>query len=385
MDKYMRDLKQDAEERRSRWSNDPKKLLRVEKTVPSSNLLGEMVSSAESELEQDRLSPLRGEVDSLKELPAWSTEFQSALDLLNEAGTKFDADDVRASGDASGAAILVNGLSNSGTPDSLKTAGRIWIANNYSEVNKALTIVQGGMAFLDRLQTESVSKVHKLAENELFEGQEAFFRETILTTKGKMLIALLKFCMAFGWVACAVGVGFALWDFVGVDIIPSALSGLAVSTALTVATKVIVPLGRPSRKLCVMVFLLAVTGAMSITVSAGLLKPKGEFAIVKPSVVPIDALLLGGVCFLDLALMLGLTCITRSVLHAASALAQFKPASRMALSISTMAQSYDASLAQARSEVQLCLSTFDANCHQVGLWLLDNSFRGFFESRKKGS
>ena len=370
--------------RRPRWAGDAKKFVRIEKTAPSSNVFGQFVSSSEVEKEQERVSPLRGEIDSLKELPSWSSEFQGALDILNEAGANLDADDVRASSDASGAAILVNGLSNAGTRESLVTSGRIWIASNYTEVNKALTIVKGGKAFLDRLETGAISTVDGLAGKELIEGQEAFYREARLTTKGMCLMVLVKFCMMFGWVACAVCVGKTLYDFYGMDAIPSALSGLVVSTALTVATEVIVPQGRPSRKLCVAVFLLAVTGAMAISVGPGLVKPKGEFD-VEMADMPVDALLFGGLILLDLALMLGLTCIARTVIHSASAFAQFKPASQMALSISTMAHSYGASIAQAKSEVELCLATFDANCHQVGLWLLENSFKSFFDSKKKGS
>ena len=370
--------------RHSRWNGDLKQLLRVDLGKPSENLLGQMVSSKESEGERERVSPLRGEIDPLRELPGWASDFQSAMDTLNKAGTEFDLLDVRDSDDASCANILATGLSSAGTRESLVASGKNWIASHFSGVSKALTIVHGGKAFMDALDTGSIATVDRLASGELIEGQEAFFRENTLTTKGKCLMAIVKFSMIFGWLACAVGVGKSLIDFVGVDSIQSALSGLAVSTALTVATKVIVPHGKPSRRLCLAVFMLAVLGALSISVGAGLVKPGSEFETTEPSALPVDALLLGGVCLLDLALMLGLTCIARSVFHAASAFAQFKPSAQMALTISTMAHSYGASVAQARSEVDECLATFEANCHRVGLWLLEIEFHNFFDSRKKG-
>jgi len=322
MDAFFEDRVGDL--RRSRWNGDSKPLLRVDLGQPSKNLLGQMVLSGEPEGERERISPLRGEVDPLRELPGWANDFQMAMDTLNKAGTEFNLSDVRDSDDASCANILATGLTSAGTRESLVASGKNWIASHFSGVSKALTIVHGGKAFMDALDTGSIDTVNRLASGELIEGQEAFFRESTLTIKGKCLIAIVKLSMVFGWLACAVGVGKALFDFVGVEAIPSVLSGLAVSTALTVATKVIVPQGKPSRRLCLGVFLLAVVGAISITVGAGLMKPRSEFEITEPSALPVDALLLGGVCLLDLALMLGLTCIARSVFHAASAFAQIR-------------------------------------------------------------
>jgi hypothetical protein len=381
MDAITRDREGDP--RLARWSGDPKKLLRVGGQSPSLNLLGESISTADIEGEQERLSPLRGEIDPLKELPSWSLKFESALNTLNETTASFDKDKVR-DDESHCAALIISGLTNAGSRDSLISAGRIWIANRNATVNKALTVVKGGKAFLDALDIGSISTVDKLANEELIDKQEAFYREPTLTFKGQCLMALVKFCMVFGWLACAVGVAAALREFIGVDLIPSALSGFAVSTALTVATKIIIPQGKPSRLLCGLVFMIAVMGALSITVGAGLLKPRGEFELGETSEVPVDALLLGGVCLLDLALMLGLTCITRSVLYAASAFAQLKPATRMALVLPTMAHTYGSSVSEARVEVDQCLINFESTCHQVGLRLLENSLQSFFDHKKKG-
>lgn len=78
----------------------------------------------------------------------------------------------------------------------------------------------------------------------------------------------------------------------------------------------IVPHGRAFRVVSVLIFLLAHAGALSVTIGAELLPRRDDFDMSELSIVTQDALTLGGIYLLVLALMLGLTCLARSLLHA---------------------------------------------------------------------
>jgi hypothetical protein len=380
MDSYSRERKGDPRSRRSLETTQ--ECTKDFGVAPEDNLFGDVLLTGASEGEDERTSPLRGEISYFRELPGWSIQLQESLELLSESASIFSNVDAYVQRESTFPQALFEGLAKASTADRLVATGRDWISTKRPEVTRAWSTVKAAKAFVDSLDTTSYSIVKESARQELLVDQELYYRKPTLTPERKRLMVLSQGCMAVGWLACVGGTTNALNEFVGIDFVPSLFAALTLSSALTVATKILVPQGKPSRSLCWSIFILTVVACVGISTGAGLIKPAdtSEYEQVEPTTLPLDAFVLGGVCLADLSLMLGLTCVARSLAFSASSFAQFKPSTRMFFTTSEMTNSYTASVAGAREELDVALKTFETTCLQIGSRLLENALSDLYGS-----